>query len=265
MQTQNNSNTARQKIVPYLINATAFIGITALTLGLISCGGGGDTSAPSSTAITISSVTSNGRHGMVASSVQQTITLKGSNFAAGMTVSILSPDGAIVNLPDLIPSAINTTVTPNVMNVPVTIPNAPTARYVTLGIKSGNSIVATYDAFGVASTDQYLLSGTTTIQSILSTKCAGCHTGAAPHYLNLSDGTLTNSTGTIDINSTYCSSKKRVVAGDPRRTSSILLDRIMAAPASLSCNNSPMPPSTSTQLTAPELAALIDWVAGGAK
>lgn len=238
---------------------TAIISLLLLS----ACGGGGGGGGSNPPATTITSVTVNTRHGMVVSPSSQNITIKGTNFASGMTVSIVSPTG-IVSLTNITPTSIDTVSNPNTMIVPVTISTAPGENYVAVSIKSGNTIVATQDAFGVASTDQYLLSGTTPIQSILSAKCAGCHSGAAPHYLDLSNGALTNSTGIIDIGSTYCSQKKRVVAGDPRRTSSMLLDRIMPTPANLPCNNSPMPPMGTT-LSPSELTALIDWVAGGAK
>ena len=261
MKTQNNSSTAIQKIGSYLFNISALTGITALTFGLISCGGGGDASAPPPPTTTISSVTSNGRHGMVASSVQQTITLKGSNFAAGMTVSIFSPDGIIVNLPDLIPSAINTTVTPNVMNVPVTIANAPTARYVTLGIKSGNSIVATYDAFGVASISKTLQAD---IYPIFNASfCQNCHDGS-PSVNNLDLSSYAATAGSNGIyayaQSVGCTSRLRIKPGDPRITSSFLLDKIN--------NADPCGPGNkmagSPALTPQDIIDITEWVAAGA-
>jgi hypothetical protein len=234
-----------------------FTAILSLLL-LSACGGGGGGSSPPATP-TITGVKSIGYSGIVASTLPQNITVNGTNFSAGMTLSIRGTGLATITVgnPTINPTSISTSVVIN--------PSPNTDRYITVDVKSATGALLASPILGVADTPQYLLSGTTKIQDILTARCAGCHTGGSPHYLNLQDGTLTNSTGMIDIGSTYCSQKKRVVAGDPRRTSSILLDRVMAAPANLSCNNNPMPPSSSTGLSPTELSALIDWVAGGAR
>lgn len=235
--------------------------ISILSLAFLSaCGGGGGGSSPPATP-TITGVKSSGFFGMIKSTSSQNITVNGTNFSADMTLSIRGTGLTTI-------AVANPTINPTATSLSTSViinPSPNTDRYITVDVKSATGTLLASPILGVADTPQYLLSGTTTIQSIFTAKCAGCHTGGSPHFLNLQDGTLTNSFGVIDVGSTYCTQKKRVIAGDPRRTSSMLLDRIMGGTASLTCNNSPMPPSGSTALDSTELAALIDWVAGGAR
>lgn len=233
--------------------------ISILSLAFLSaCGGGGGGSSPPATP-TITGVKSNGYSGIVKSTTSQNITVNGTNFSAGMTLSIRGTGLSTITVGT---PTINSGVTSLSTNAVIN-PSPNTDRYITVDVKSSTGTLLASPILGVADNYQYLGSGTTSIQSIFTATCAGCHTGGSPHFLNLQDGTLTDSTGVIDIGSTYCTQKKRVVAGDPRRTSSMLLDRIMGGTASLTCNNNPMPPSGSLGPT--ELAALIDWVAGGAR
>jgi hypothetical protein len=68
--------------------------------------------------------------------------------------------------------------------------------------------------------------------------------------------------GLISNPSFSCSPKFRVAPGDPRRTSSVLIDKIQTSGGSPACG-SPMP-LTGSALTATDIQTIIDWVALGA-
>lgn len=237
-----------------LFNCGLLAGLAVLVFGLASCGG--DSSSTSAvTASTTPTITSITPAGIVASSVPQALSILGSNFTNALSLTIANSSG----VPYTITSSSVTSST--VLTANVTISSAPTDNYASVTLQPATGTAATA-VLGVAGSHKTVANG---IQTIFSAKCAGCHTGSSAGGLDLSDATLGNSTGVIGINSLACSSKFRVVPGDPRRSSSVLIDRIKAAPATQACNtNKPMPPAGSTALTAQEIADIIDWVAAGA-
>jgi len=239
-----------------LFRLVVFVFQALLIFSLVSCNNGGSSTSTSQTNTTVN-ISNISPLGLVASSVPQTITLYGTNFSSGMTLSI-SGAGNFTTI-----NIANPTITPTSITGSAVISTVPSNNYVTLTVKSGSTSNAS-TAMGVASADKRVATG---IQSILSAKCAICHvSGGGVGGLDLSDATLGGGTGVIGISSIPCSQKLRVVPGDPRRTSSVVLDRIMPGTASQQCNLSkPMPPSTSVGLTTQEITDLIDWVAGGAK
>lgn len=256
MQTQTNTKNDLLKFGSYLFHAGMIAGLATLTFGLASCGGGGGSTTTSSGANTTPTITSMTPAGIVASSVPKTLSILGSNFSSGMTVSVTDSIGGAYTVS---PASVTSST---VLTTNVTIPTTPTDHYVTVVVKSSTGTTLASAVLGVAGTDKRLGNG---IQNIFSTKCATCHTGANVGGLDLSDATIGGSTGVIGITSVACTSKFRVVPGDPRRASSVLIDRILPTPASQTCNvNHPMPPAGSTALSSQEVLDIIDWVAGGA-
>lgn len=257
MQIQCDAQKWLQKLCAYLFNFGALAGIATLSFGLISCGGGGGGGTTGSTTPTISLITP---FGIVASSVAKTLTLDGSNFVNGMTLSITNSSGAPYTI------TASSVASSNTLSVSVIIPTAPAGNYVTFAIKSGTTTVAS-TILGVASADKKI---STRIQAIFNSNgCSGCH-GTGGTSPNLSTAPL-SSTGLISAPSTGCSQKIRVVPGDPRPTSSILIDMLQAktgSAAALSCNSSTsrhMPQGAALAMSAVEITEVIDWVAGGAR
>jgi len=149
-----------------------------------------------------------------------------------------------------------------VLTANVTISAAPTDNYVTFAIKSSGGTTLASTVLGVAGANKTVANS---IQAIFNNKCAGCHTGATSGGLNLTDATIGNSTGVIGIQSAGCSSRLRIEPGDPRRASSVLIDKIKAQSTGIAaCSGTPMPPTGSTALTPQEIQDIVDWVAGGA-
>jgi hypothetical protein len=150
------------------------------------------------------------------------------------------------------------TVTSSMITSSVTIPSAPTDRYVTVAIKSSTGTTLTSTILGVASVSKTL---STDIQPIFDANCVSCHGGNGGLYLDSSSAAA----NLIQTNSVGCPSKFRVTAGDPRRSSSVLIDKIKVASTGIAaCSGSGMP------LTGPALPPLniqdiVEWVAGGAK
>lgn len=135
----------------------------------------------------------------------------------------------------------------NIANVVVKSPSGATLGAITLGVASAAKTLAA---------DVY---------PILDAKCRSCHTGAANGNLDFATYATTasaNATGLIGIPSYGCTSKFRVAVGDPRRTSSVLIDKISAS--GTPCSGDPMPPAGSPQLAQAEIQTMVDWVAGGA-
>jgi hypothetical protein len=250
--TMQNSNEPGNRSKGTLFSRLHFYSTIGLaTLALASCGGGGGGGGSTLPATTITSISP---VGMVQATTRN-IAITGTNFASGMTLSITSSQGTIPVTP--------TSITSTMMIASITISSAPTEHYVTVNILSNGTTVAS-TILGVASTSKTVANG---IQNIFTNKCATCHaSGGAVGGMDLSDATIGNSTGVIGITSVACSQKFRIAPGDPRRTSSVLIDRIMTAPASQSCNQGhPMPPSGSLPaVTAQDITDIIDWVAGGA-
>lgn len=255
MQTESCSKNSLQKLGAHLFNFGLMTGLATLTFGLISCGGWGSTTSPSNTTPTITSITP---YGMVASSVPKALSILGTNFVNGMTLSITSSSG----VPYTITSSSVTSAT--VLTATVTIPAAPTDNYVTVTVKESSSATASSSAvWGVAGTTKTLVAD---IQPIFdSVPCYSCHGSAGGLDLSSSSS---SSSGLIEAPSTGCSQKFRVKAGDPRRTSSVLIDVLKAktTTAALACNtntNRHMPQGTYPALSDPQIQAIIDWIAGG--
>lgn len=254
MHTETYSKNGSKKLGAYLFNFGMMSGLATLTFGLISCGGGGGstTTTTGSTTSTISNIVP---VGIVASSVPQSLSIAGTNFASGMTLSITSSSGTTNITP--------TSVTSTVIAASVTISTVPTDNYVTVSIKSSGGTTLASTVLGVASANKTVANS---IQAIFNSKCAGCHTGATAGGLDLSNATSGNpTTGVIGMSSSNCSSRLRVTPGDPRRASSVLIDKIKVQSTGIAaCSGAAMPPTGSTALTAQEITDIVDWVAGGA-
>ena len=116
---------------------------------------------------------------------------------------------------------------------------------------------------GVAGTRRTLFAH---VQPILDTNCGTCHDGSpANGFLDMSSYAATasaNPTGLIGIPSYSCAPNFRLIPGDPRRTSSVIIDKIQAHFGLSACSGYPMPPLI--PLSPSEIQTIIDWVAGGA-
>jgi hypothetical protein len=242
------------KLGMYCFNAGLLAGILMLSFGLTSCGGGGGT--PAATADTTPTISYISPSGIVASSVPQTITIVGTNFVTGMSYSITSSSG----VPYTISSS--SLLSPTQLSVKVAINPAPADNYVMFAIKaSGSSTTLASNVLGVASSVQVAANAETVFTNNI---CTGCHnSGTLSGGLDLTDLTLANSTGVLQTSS-GCSPKLRITPGDPRRSSSVLIDKIEATSTSHACNGVPMPYGGS-QISPTDIQTIVDWVAGGAK
>lgn len=254
MQTQIFSKDNLQKFGSNFFNLGMVTGLVTLTFGLISCGSGGggsSTSNSSSTAPTISTIKSSGSFGIVASSVSKAITLTGTNFTSGMTLSITSSSG----VPYTITSS--SVMSSTVLSVSAVIAAAPSDNYVVFSLQKASGTPATA-VLGVAGTSKTLVAD---IQPIFNASCIGCHGNNGGLTLN----SPTNSANyLISATSLGCSPKFRVTPGDPRRASSVLIDKIKVASTGIDACNGNLPMPMTGTLTPQQIQAIVDWVAGGA-
>lgn len=230
------------------------LSITALTLTLASCGGGGDSSTPGNTTPP-ATVRSIDPYGIVASGSAQPISIAGTNFVNGMSVGVTNKNGNNYTVSSVLVTS-STAITAN-----VTIPTVPADNYINVNVKSSSGATLDTTILGVASEARTLLAD---VQPIFDAKCRSCHTGTANGNLDMSsyDASKTAGvTGLIGILSSGCLSKFRVVVGDARPNNSVLINKITTASP---CSGDPMPPVGSPQLTSTEIQTIIDWVAGGA-
>lgn len=256
MNTRTNSTIIFQKIASYIFNIGIITGLATLSFGLVSCGGGGGggsgtSSNPDSTALTIDSITP---PGLVASSVFQTLTIAGTNFASGVTISITNSSG--------VPVVSSVSVAPTLITAQVKIDTAPTNRYVIVSIQPPSSGTPATHVLGVAGMRKTFAADIHSIFTLPASaaSCTGCHTGTTNGGLDLVSANNLNNEP-----SQGCNPRHRVTPGDPRRSSSALIDKIKVAPTGTNaCNgNKPMPPS-SPSLNTQEIQDIVDWVAGGA-
>ena len=243
-------STMLQKAGSLFFSLGMITGLATVTIGLISCGGGGggDAGTSSGTVSGAMTVSSLNPPGIVASSVYQTIVISGSNFANGTTVSILGSSGT--------PVVSSVAVTnSNTLTAVIQIASAPTGRYVTLSVKPASAAAVT-QVLGVAAVPK-------TYANILASTyfptCTGCHTGTANGGLDLTTANNLNNEP-----SQGCTARFRVKRGDPRRSSSFLIDKIQATSAvgNSPCSGDPMPKAG--PLMAAEIQEIVEWVAGGA-
>ncbi len=231
------------------------LGLTLLTLTLASCGGGSSSSSSSNPAqpATVKFIIP---YGVVVSGSQQTLSIAGTNFLNGMTVSVTNNNG---NSYTVSPAVVTSST---VITADVTVPTVPSDNYVNVSVKSSSGATLGTVTLGVASASKMLLAD---VQPIFDAKCRSCHTGSASGNLDISSYDASRTarvTGLIGIPSSGCSQTFRVAVGDPRPASSVLIDKIKSASP---CSGNPMPPFGSTPLTPTEVQTIVDWVAGGAK
>jgi len=239
------------KHIQLLISPSKIVAIAALTSVLASCGGGGSSSPAGNSSPT--TITSIDPVGIVASASSQPLSILGTNFASGMTVSVTDKnDTPIYTIGTPVISTDRTVITVNV-NTTATV---PTDNYVNVIVKSSSGTTLATAVLGVAGASRTIAQH---VQSIFDAHCIACHDGTAPSYLDLRSSA--SAAGLINELSTLCSTKLRVTPGDPRRTSSVLIDKISGG--SPACGN-PMPmPLGSQPLSATDIQTIIDWVAGG--
>lgn len=222
--------------------------LLAATMTLASCGGSGGGGGGTSSSATITSISV---PGMVQATTRN-IALTGTNFVNGMTLSLTSSLGTQTVMP--------TTITSTMIVASVTINTAPAERYVTVNLQSGGSTVAS-TILGVASSNKTLAGNIMTIFTTNSL-CTSCHGGSG--NMALDGGTIATAAALINTNSKGCSARLRVTPGDPRRSKSVLIDKILASSTGISpCYGVGMPADANV-LTAQQIADIIDWVAGGA-
>lgn len=230
-----------------LTHTKKYLNLIALTMTLTACGGGGGSGSPGSPTLP-ATVKSISPYGVVVSGSQQALSIAGTNFTSGMSISV---DG--VNYPAIATS-------PTVLTANVTITTVPANNVATVTVKSPAGAILGTVNLGVASAAKTLAAD---VYPILDAKCRSCHTGAANGNLDFASYATTasaNTTGLIGIPSSGCSQKLRVVVGDARRTNSVLIDKISAS--GTPCSGTLMPPTGG--LTPTEVQTMIDWVAGGA-
>lgn len=259
-----------KKIGEYLFNFGLLAGLTTITFGLISCGGGGGgdgtgNSATSSTAATISRMTtiaaasSPQARGTIASSSPQALNIIGTNFGsgvAGVTVSITTPGpgAGTVDYPA-------SSVTPTRIIANITIPSVPTDRYVTVTVQpaTGSSVS------GILGVAQNYRTIATNIQAIFNSNCGGCHVGNLLQQggLDLRDTKSANTLNEVAPTTCTPSAQFRVTPGDPRRANNALIDVIKAKNSStyVFCQ---MPRGAVSAVSATDIDTIIDWISLGA-
>ena len=115
---------------------------------LASCGGGGGGGGGTSTTATISSISP---LGMVASGTARALSITGTNFASGMTISVTNNLGGAYTTGTVIVQ------TSNLITSNVTIAAAPSDKYVTVAVKSSTGTTLASTVLGVANTNKTLL------------------------------------------------------------------------------------------------------------
>jgi len=247
-------NTINQYCRLSTIKLAKSIWVAILMLGVVACGGGSG-SANTSTAVT--TITSLSPVGAIASATPLPLGIYGTNFSSGISVNVTDKYGFSYTVTSLSVQS-STTITAD-----VSIPITPADNYVnvTLIPIDGTSPVST--VLGVTSTARTLAAD---VQPILDANCGACHDGSiANGFMDMSSYAATasaNPTGLIGIPSYNCAPKFRLIPGDPRRTSSVIIDKIQAHFGFPACSGDPMPPSF--PLSGSEIQTIIDWVAGGA-
>lgn len=222
-----------------------------VTLMLTSCGGSSGTTSNNTTLKT--GITAIVPAGVVASTIPQSFSLGGTNFSAGMSINVTNKNGNHYTVNNIhIMSA-------TVITFDVTLGAVPADNYVNITVMSSNGAPLSTAVLGVAGTSRTLASD---IQPIFDARCITCHDGSAPDYLDLRN--FASAANLISTQSSLCSNKFRVTAGDPRRSSSVLLDKLQADAIIPACSGNPMPPAGSPALSTAEIQAMIDWVATGA-
>lgn len=262
MKIQTNSKNGLQKIGSYLFNFGALAGIATLTFGLISCGGGGggggSTSGSGSTTPTITSILSGSSYGVVASSVTRALTIYGTNFTNGMNLSIAASSG--VTAGTIFASSVRSTTE---LAVSAVISTAPSDNYVVFAIKSSSGTTTlTSKVLGVAGGTTKTL---TQIQAIFSSPgpgpgCTTCHNMTDPSVGNLN---LTD-TNALFASGYLCNDRVRVSPGDPRRASSLIIDKLKAASSPAACSGGNAMPPAGYSISALQIQDIVDWVAAGA-
>lgn len=259
MRTQIFSKDSLHKFGSYLFNLGMVTGLATLTFGLISCGGGGGggaTRVTGGSTMTISSITAipaaSGVTGIIAASAAQPLTIYGTNFVSGVSITVTnSSTGTYLVTASAVPST--TRITAN-----VTIGSVPTDSYVTVTISppTGSSVSK---IVGVAHAYKTI----SDIQTIFNNnQCLTCHTNAGAGELNFSNTTTTINT-LSSIDSKYCSAPKlRVSAGDPRRTSNVLID-VLKAKTPMTDVTCQMPRGGNPPLSSTDIDAIVDWIALG--
>jgi hypothetical protein len=258
MKTPAFSKNQLSKIGSFIFSSGMFMGIASLPFGLVSCGGGGDASSTSSNAPTIAYMTAvSGVPGIIAAPAAQSVTIYGSNFVSGTSVTVTN------NI--TYPVSSTTVVSPSEITTSVTIPTVPNDSYVTVTLQppGGNSVSA---ILGVAHAYKTLAND---IQPIfVSNNCVTCHDSTGVFDMSTVQLSAAN---LIQAQSLGCPQNLRVTAGDPRRTSNVLVDVIKTKaaglPAALSCNNlaaRQMPQGVFPALSAADIEAIVDWIALGA-
>jgi mono/diheme cytochrome c family protein len=148
------------------------------------------------------------------------------------------------------------------MVVPVTFNTAPTGNYATLSIMPASGSTALVSAIlGVAGTAKTLANDIEAI--FMSVGCTNCHSASASGGLNLTSGFA--AAALINTNSAGCPARFRVTPGDPRRSSSVIIDKIQAAASGIAaCGGGAAMPPPGFTLSAQQIQDIVDWVAGGA-
>ena len=241
-----------------IFNLGLITGLTVLAFGLVSCSGSNSSSTAGNTGSTAPTITSITPSGIVASSSPQSLSISGTNFTSGMNLSIANSSGVITGYTITASSVKSSTV----LAASAVIAAAPIDNYVKVIVKASTSATTSSTAvWGVAGTSKTFASDILPILSAPPSgmaSCTGCHTGIANGGLDL------NSANNLNVEpSKGCPSKLRVVPGDPRRSSSVLIDKIKATSAVPACFGLPMP-NNATLLSPAEIQDIVDWVAGGA-
>ena len=186
--------------------------------------------------------------GVIAGSGSFTLTLDGSGFQSGATVTF---NGSPLGSASFISSTQLTVTVPGSAIAVAPSGDATNVTVSNLGGSASNAVT-----LGVASQS---VSFSGAVQPIFTSLCIGCHyTGnriGAPMSLQsgLSYGNL------VGVTSSYCSPELRVLGCGPLTSQSVLIDKLFA---STPCYGLKMPPSGS--ITNSQQQTILDWVAEGA-
>ena len=237
-----------------ILNNLTPLSLIAFSLVFTGCSGGGGGSTPANTTPIIYDVTNALNYvGVVASAVPQTITVTGINFTADMKLSI----GETANIT---PTFFNSQ--PQRLVASTTISTVPPNNYITVTVNSSSGTPLATAGLGVASAP-ITLAQVQIIFGSTGAKCTDCHRPSGSGRLDLTSTDAATAALFIQSPNLGCTSRYRVIPGDARRSSSLLIDKIQVSPPSPLCTGTLMPPSGYT-ITEQQIKDITDWVAGGA-
>lgn len=212
--------------------------------------------------VTQVTASSTGTCGVVAGATAFTLTVGGSGFVAGATLTL---SNGTTQFPVSVGS-----LGPTQITAQVTIASEPPGGYADVTVTNPSPSVGTGSGVLGVATQPTVLADVRANVFTPSCGLSNCHLGpgsSLPESMPL-DPSSSPIAELVGVPAEDCPGRIRVTACDPRRTSSYLIDKIFSGAPPGACDNAigaageVMPPDNS--LTAAQRQMLVDWVALGA-